>query len=236
MTTKTPRTGKRYLRSLVKTAKGRSLSSKQWLERQINDPYVKQAREQGYRSRAAYKLIEIDEKYRFLKPGKIVIDLGAAPGGWSQICAEKVQAGKGSGKVIAIDLQAIEPIPQVAFLQADFLSEEAHQQLLNLLEGKKANIVLSDMAAASCGHSTTDHIRIMMLCEAAYEFAIKALAPGGVFVAKILRGGTENQLLQQMKQAFSQVKHIKPPASRSDSSEMYVVAIGFRGAPSSVNQ
>lgn len=224
-----PGNPKRMLKTQVKTAKGRKLSSKLWLERQLNDPYVARAKNEGYRSRAAYKLLEIDEKFHFLKKGCNVVDLGAAPGGWMQVAVQKVKAGSpGGGQVIGIDLQAIEPIPDTTTLQCDFLSDEALVLLDKALDGKKADVVLSDMAAASCGHRQTDHIRIISLCEAAIEFALENLAPGGTFVAKILRGGTESELLHTLKQHFTSVKHMKPPASRSDSSEMYVIAIGFK--------
>lgn len=219
----------RMLKTRVKTAKGRKLSSTLWLERQLNDPYVARSKQDGYRSRAAYKLLEINEKYPFLSKGKVVVDLGAAPGGWMQVAVQKVKAGEPEGGlVIGMDLLAIEPITHTHAIQCDFLSNEALTLLDEALQGKKVDVVLSDMAAASCGHRQTDHLRIMALCEAALEFALAQLAPGGVFLSKILRGGTEAELLKQLKQHFASVKHIKPPASRADSSEMYVIAKGFR--------
>jgi 23S rRNA (uridine2552-2'-O)-methyltransferase len=216
----------RQLVTKVKTAKRRSISSTKWLFRQLNDPYVVQSKEDGYRSRAAYKLIEINEKFNFLRPGNIVIDLGAAPGGWTQVAVEKVKV-KNTGKVIGIDLVEIEPIEGSILIQQDFLSDQAEQMIKDHLV-EKADVVLSDMAAPSCGHPRTDHIRIIALCEAAYLFAKDVLAPDGVFVAKILKGGTENQLLVSLKQDFKTVKHFKPPASRKESAESYVIAMGFR--------
>ena len=226
---KTPKSGRRQLHTKVKTAKGRKLSSTQWLQRQLNDPYVASAKADGYRSRAAYKILETNEKFQFFKKGKIVIDLGAAPGGWLQVAAKKVKAGeKGGGIVIGIDLQEIDPLPNATLLHCDFLSDEALIQLDKALQGKKADVVLSDMAAPASGTPQVDHLRIMSLCEAALEFALDNLAENGVFVAKILQGGTEMELLKYMRQHFTKVKHFKPPASRPDSAEMYVVAIGFK--------
>jgi 23S rRNA (uridine2552-2'-O)-methyltransferase len=226
---KTPEKGKqggtRKLHVKVKTAKGRKKSSTRWLQRQLNDPYVAMAKVDGYRSRAAYKLIDLNEKFEFLKPGKNVIDLGAAPGGWTQVAVEKVKGGK----VIGIDLQEVEPIAGATLIQHDFMADDAPQILADTLDGKKADIILSDMAAASCGHAATDHIRIIALCEVAFEFAKENLANDGVFAAKILRGGTEQELLNEMKKCFKTVKHFKPDSSRKDSAEMYVIAIGFRG-------
>jgi 23S rRNA (uridine2552-2'-O)-methyltransferase len=220
----------RALKTRVKTAKGRRISSTTWLERQLNDPYVIKSKIEGYRSRAAYKLIEINEKFKILHKGQIVIDLGTAPGGWTQVSVEKVKSQNfDGGKVIGIDLTKVEEIPGAILLEKDFLTDEAEEMILEHLEGKKANVVLSDMAAPSCGHPSTDHIRIIALCEAAYHFAKTILAPEGHFVAKILKGGTEHQLLTQLKQDFKNVKHFKPPASREDSAESYVVALGFRG-------
>jgi len=220
---------RRHLKVRLKTAKQRTSSSQRWLERQLNDPYVAAARRQGYRSRAAYKLIEIDDRCRVLKPGRRVVDLGASPGGWSQVAAERVAASAGRGQVVAIDLLAMEPVPGVVFLQEDFLSERAPDQLKALLRGHGADVVLSDMAAQGTGHSRTDHLRIMALAEAAAEFAIEVLAPGGAFLAKMLQGGTERALLQRLKSAFAKVRHIKPPASRAESAELYVLATDFRG-------
>jgi len=203
----------------------RSLSSRQWLERQLNDPYVRRAKSEGYRSRAAYKLAEIDNKTRFLGRGARVVDLGAAPGGWSQVAAERV--GKG-GCVVAIDLLEMAPIPGVEFLRLDFLDAGAPAELKARLGGP-ANVVLCDMAANTTGHRRTDHLQIMGLVEAAAEFAREALAPGGVFLAKVIQGGTESALLASLKRDFASVKHVKPPASRADSAELYVLATGFRG-------
>jgi 23S rRNA (uridine2552-2'-O)-methyltransferase len=206
--------------------KGRTHSSRQWLERQLNDPYVKRARTEGYRSRAAYKLAEIDDKAKFLKRGARVVDLGAAPGGWSQIAAERVGAGK--GRVVAIDLLEMKPVPGVEFLRLDFLDEGAPEKLKAVLGGP-ADVVLCDMAANATGHHRTDHLKIMALVEAAAEFAREVLAPRGTFVAKVIQGGTEASLLASLKRDFTSVKHIKPPASRTDSAELYVLATGFRG-------
>jgi 23S rRNA (uridine2552-2'-O)-methyltransferase len=209
----------------VKTAKGRKISSKLWLERQLNDPYVVEAKRLGYRSRAAFKLAEIDDKYKFLKPGGRVVDLGAAPGGWVQIALKRVG---GKGRVVGIDLQEIEPIAGAELLVGDFLDEDAPDRLRALLDGA-ADVVLSDMAAASTGHAPTDHLRIMALADAALDFAIEVLAPGGAFVAKVLQGGSERGLLETMRRNFTKVAHVKPPSSRKDSAELYVVATGFRG-------
>ena len=217
--------GVRNLKQRVKTANKRSLSSQKWLERQLNDPYVARAKREGYRSRAAFKLIEMDEKYHILKAGQRIVDLGAAPGGWSQIAAKKVGP---KGKVIGIDLLPIDPMPGVDFIQLDFLDESAPDKLIDLLGGP-ADVVMSDMAANTTGHKKTDHLRIIVLAEAAIEFAREILAPGGAFVAKVFQGGTENQLLADLKRDFAVVRHVKPAASRSDSSELYVLATGFRG-------
>jgi 23S rRNA (uridine2552-2'-O)-methyltransferase len=214
-------------RKKVKLKPGeRTLSSRQWLVRQLNDPYVKRAKSEGYRSRAAYKLAEIDDKAKFLKRGGRVVDLGAAPGGWSQIAAERVGAGK--GRVIAIDVLDMDPIPDVEFLRLDFLDEHAPGKLKAMLGGP-ADVVLCDMAANATGHRRTDHLKIMALVEAATEFAREVLAPGGAFLAKVIQGGTEHSLLAELKRNFSSVKHIKPPASRAGSAELYVLATGFRG-------
>jgi 23S rRNA (uridine2552-2'-O)-methyltransferase len=213
--------------SKLRTARGRSVSSQRWLQRQLNDPYVRRAKGEGYRSRAAYKLTEIDDKYRLLKPGMKVVDLGAAPGGWSQVAAARVGAGKG-GRVVAIDLLEIEPIPNVEFACIDFLDDDAPKKLKGMLAGK-ADVVLCDMAANTTGHRKTDHLRIMGLIEAAAEFARQVLAPEGSFLAKVIQGGTEAQLLADLKRDYATVRHVKPPASRSDSAELYVLATGFRG-------
>lgn len=208
----------------VKTARGRTSSSQRWLERQLNDPYVQAAKQKGYRSRAAWKLVELDDKFRFLKPGARVVDLGAAPGGWSQVAVERTQGGP----VLSVDINPMPELPGATVMQLDFLSEGADTKVIETLGGP-VDLVLSDMAAPATGHRQTDHIRIMLLCEAALDLARRVLAPGGGFVAKVLRGGTENELLNAMKRDFRVVRHVKPPASRADSAESYVVATGFRG-------
>lgn len=225
----TPGSGARSKAVRVRAKKGRSLSSTLWLQRQLNDPYVAEAKRQGFRSRAAFKLRELDDRFHFLKRGMAVIDLGAAPGGWTQIAVERVGAqGGGPGKVVGIDLQAIDPIPGAKLLEGDFLAEDAPQRLTEAL-GRPADLVLSDMAPSSTGHAQTDHLRIMGLLEAAVDFAAEVLAPGGAFVGKVLQGGAEANLLADLKRMFAQVRHAKPPASRKDSSELYLVATGFRG-------
>jgi 23S rRNA (uridine2552-2'-O)-methyltransferase len=221
-------TGARNLKQRLKTARKRTLSSQKWLERQLNDPYVARAKREGYRSRAAFKLLEIDEKYHLLKPGQRVVDLGAAPGGWSQIAARKVGSADGRGRVVGIDLLPIDPLPGVDFIQLDFLDEEAPERLIAMIGGR-ADVVMSDMAANTTGHKKTDHLRIVGLAEAAIHFAREILAPGGAFIAKVFQGGTENQLLADLKRDFATVRHVKPAASRADSSELYVLATGFRG-------
>ncbi len=218
----------RRLKQRVVTAKGRSVSSKLWLERQLNDPYVAEARDRGFRSRSAFKLAEIDDKARFLKPGAVVVDLGAAPGGWSQVAAERVRAGEGRGRVIALDRNAMDPLPGVSVLKRDFLEPEAVEELRAALAKDKADAVISDMAAPATGHRQTDHLKIMALCDAALDFAKEVLKPGGTFLCKVLRGGTERELLEAMKQDFAIVRHIKPKASRTDSAELFVLASGFR--------
>lgn len=218
----------RSLKVRVKTGKSRTLSSKLWLERQLNDPYVARAKREGFRSRAAYKLVEIDDKFHFLKPGAKVVDLGAAPGGWSQVAAKRIGAGQGKGRVVAMDLLKMEAVAGVDFLQLDFLDETAPQVLRDLLGGP-ADVVLSDMAANATGHRQTDHLKIVALVEVAAQFAGEVLKPGGAFVAKVLQGGTETALLAALKRDFATVKHIKPAASRADSAELYLVATGFRG-------
>jgi 23S rRNA (uridine2552-2'-O)-methyltransferase len=217
--------GARNLKQRVKTAHKRTLSSQKWLERQLNDPYVARAKREGYRSRAAFKLLEIDEKYHILKPGQRIVDLGAAPGGWSQIAAKKIGP---KGKIVGIDLLPIDPMPGVEFIQLDFLDESAPAKLIEMLGGP-ADVVMSDMAANTTGHKKTDHLRIIGLAEAAIYFAREILAPGGAFVAKVFQGGTENQLLADLKRDFAVVRHVKPAASRADSAELYVLATGFRG-------
>ncbi len=219
--------GSRELKIRVKGGKNRKLSSKLWLDRQLNDPYVARAKREGMRSRAAYKLAEIDDKARFFKRGARVIDLGAAPGGWSQIAAKRVNAPQ-QGRVVAIDLLEMDPLPGVEFAQIDFLDPAAPDKLKEMLGGR-ADVVLSDMAANATGHRKTDHIKIVALVEAAVEFAREVLAPGGTFLAKVLQGGTEAALLGPLKRDFTTVKHVKPQASRSDSAELYLLATGFRG-------
>jgi 23S rRNA (uridine2552-2'-O)-methyltransferase len=209
----------------LKGGKRRTPSSRAWLERQIADPYVARAKREGFRSRAAYKLAEIDDQYRLLKPGARVIDLGAAPGGWSEVAARR--AGP-RGRVVAIDILEMKPIAGVEFLQLDFLDETAPGRIKAMLDGK-ADVVLSDMAANATGHRRTDHLRIMALAEAAAHFAREVLAEGGSFLCKVLQGGTEAALLAELKRDFASVKHVKPPASRTDSAELYLLARGFRG-------
>jgi 23S rRNA (uridine2552-2'-O)-methyltransferase len=213
----------------VKTAKKRRLSSTLWLERQLNDPYVAAAKREGFRSRAAYKVSEIADKYGLLKPGDVVVDLGAAPGGWSQVAADRVKATDGDGAVVAIDLSEMAPIPGTTILHADFMEGDAPNRIIAALGGRKADAVLSDMAAPATGHPKTDHLRIMGLAEAALDFALQILAPDGFFLCKVLQGGTERDLLDTMKRQFATVRHVKPKASRADSAELYVLATGFRG-------
>ena len=225
--------GQRDLRVRVKTARGRKLSSTLWLERQLNDPYVQRAKAEGYRGRAAFKISEIDDKFRFLVPGARVVDLGCAPGGWCKIAARRVNAlgekqGKKVGSILGVDLQEIEPIAGCELHVLDFLEDDADQKVKEWLGGQ-ADVVMSDMAASASGHKQTDHIRIMALCEAAAYFAFDVLSPGGTFVAKVLAGGAEADLQKVLKQNFTKVQHFKPGASRADSSEKFVVATGFRG-------
>lgn len=221
--------GERQLTVRVKSARGRSTSSQKWLQRQLNDPYVAAAQRQGYRSRAAFKLLEIDDKHRILKPGHCVIDLGAAPGGWTQIAVDRVKAIDGSGQVIAIDISEMEPVAGAEVLHLDFMDDSAPDALKALVRGDGVDVVLSDMAASTTGHARTDHLRIMGLAEAAAAFAAEVLRPGGSFVCKVFQGGTEKALLDELKRDYATVRHIKPPASRADSSELYVLATGFRG-------
>ncbi len=221
--------GSRSLGVRVKTAKGRKISSKRWLERQLNDPYVEAAKREGFRSRAAFKLMEIDDKYAFLKPGSVIVDLGAAPGGWSQIAAARVCTRKNMGFVLGVDLLDVDPLPDVTLLKADFMDHETLERIDGLLGPRKVDVVLSDMAASATGHKQTDHIRIISLCETALDFAENVLVPGGTFLAKVLQGGTEKTLLDKLKRGFNTVRHVKPEASRSDSAELYVLAQGFRG-------
>ncbi len=225
----------RSLHTKVHSAKGRKLSSTLWLQRQLNDPYVVEARKRGYPSRAAFKLLEMDDKYHFLKPGKRIVDLGAAPGGWTKVVVERTNPqNNAKGLVVALDINEMEPVSGATVLLHDFLDATAPDFLKEALNGK-VDIVLSDMAAPATGHAATDHLKIMALCEAALDFAFEILRPDGVFVAKVLQGGTENTMLKAMKKDFKTVRHVKPPASRSDSAEMYVVATKFRGLDSSIS-
>ena len=225
--------GQRDLRVKVKTARGRKLSSTLWLERQLNDPYVKRAQVDGYRGRAAYKILELDDKFRFLVPGARVVDLGCAPGGWCQVAVQRINAlgtrqGKKVGTILGVDLQEVESIPGAEIHVLDFMEDDADAKVKAWLNGH-ADVVMSDMAAASSGHKQTDHLRIIALCEAAAYFAFDVLTPGGTFVAKVLAGGAEGELQALLKQKFTKVINMKPPASRSSSSEKFVVATGFRG-------
>ncbi|MEM8850012.1 MAG: RlmE family RNA methyltransferase [Pseudomonadota bacterium] len=225
--------GRRDLTVKVKTARGRRLSSKLWLERQLNDPYVQRARAEGYRGRAAFKIMDLDDKYGFLIPGARVVDLGCAPGGWLQVAVPRINADgskpkKPQGRIIGVDLQEVEPLPGAEIHVLDFMADGADDRVKVWLGGE-ADVVLSDMAAASSGHKQTDHLRIIALCEAAAGLAFDVLAPGGTFVAKVLAGGAEGDLQKRLKSNFDKVANVKPGASRSDSSEKFVVAQGFRG-------
>ena len=224
--------GQRDLKVKVKKARGKTLAQLRWLERQLNDPYVKRAKAEGYRGRAAFKIIELDDKYRFLQPGVRVVDLGCAPGGWCQVAVNRANAlghkqGKPVGRVIGVDLQEVEPIAGADIYQVDFLDEDADEKVKYWLDGA-ADVVMSDMAAASLGHKQTDHLRIISLCEVAAHFAFDVLEEGGTFVAKVLAGGAEGDLQKILKKRFRKVSHLKPPASRADSSEKFVVAVGYR--------
>jgi 23S rRNA (uridine2552-2'-O)-methyltransferase len=225
--------GQRDLTVKVKTARGRKLSSTRWLQRQLNDPYVARAKAEGYRGRAAFKIMELDDKFRFLVPGARVVDLGCAPGGWLQIAVKRVNAlgekqGKNIGRVLGIDLQEVEPLAGTEVYQLDFMEDDADLKVKEWLGGN-ADVVMSDMAAASSGHKQTDHLRIIALCEAAAYFAFDVLEEGGTFVAKVLAGGAEGDLQKLLKQKFDKVANVKPPSSRSDSSEKFVIATGFKG-------
>lgn len=225
--------GQRDLFVKVKTARGRKSSSTRWLQRQLNDPYVKRAQTDGYRGRAAYKIMELDEKFRFLVPGARVVDLGCAPGGWLQVAVPRINAlgekpGKAQGRIIGVDLQEVEPVAGAEIHQLDFMEDDADLKVKDWLGGD-ADVVMSDMAAAASGHKQTDHLRIIALCEAAAYFAFDVLAERGTFVAKVLAGGAEGDLQKLLKQRFEKVANVKPPASRADSSEKFVVATGFRG-------
>ena len=225
--------GQRDLKVKVKSARGKTVSQVKWLQRQLNDPYVRRAQLEGFRGRAAFKILELNEKFNFLIPGSKVVDLGCAPGGWSQVAVDLVNAigtkkNAKIGSVIGVDLQEVEVLPGARFYQLDFMANDADLEVKNILEGK-ANVVMSDMAASSSGHKKTDHLRIMALCETAAYFAFDVLEEGGTFVAKVLAGGAESDLQTLLKQKFTKVYNVKPPSSRSDSSEKFVVALGFRG-------
>ena len=231
--TKNSGRGQRELRVKVKTARGRKLSSTLWLERQLNDPYVKRAQVEGYRGRAAFKILELDDKYRFLVPGARIVDLGCAPGGWCQVAVHRINAlaerqGKKVGTILGVDLQEVKTISGAEIHVLDFMEDGADDKVKTWLDGQ-ADVVMSDMAAASSGHKQTDHLRIIALCEAAAYFAFDVLAPGGTFIAKVLAGGAEGDLQALLKKKFTKVANMKPPASRSNSSEKFVVATGFRG-------
>ena len=222
--------GSRNLTVKLRTAKGRKVASTRWLQRQLNDPYVEEAKRRGYRSRAAFKLTEIDDRYRFLKPGMIVLDLGAAPGGWSQIAAERVGSAEGKGQVLAVDVSPIEPLPGVEVLTQDVSADDAPAAIRAALKGGRANVVLSDMAASATGHRSTDHLRVVALVEAALDLAEGMLKPGGTFLAKVFQGGAGGELVTWLKRSFAKVHHVKPKASRKESPEVYVLATGYRGA------
>lgn len=224
------RGGSRKLTVKLRTAKGRKIASTRWLSRQLNDPYVEEAKRRGYRSRAAFKLIEIDDRYRFLKPGMSVVDLGAAPGGWSQIAAERVGSAERRGQVLAVDFEPIEPLPGVAVLALDVSAEGAAAAISAQLKGARADVVLSDMASPATGHRATDHLRVIALVEAALDLAEDVLKPGGTFLAKVFQGGADGELVARLKRSFAKVQHVKPKASRPESPEVYVLATGFRGA------
>jgi 23S rRNA (uridine2552-2'-O)-methyltransferase len=224
------RRGSRKLAVKLRTAKGRKLASTRWLSRQLNDPYVEEAKRQGYRSRAAFKLIEMDDKYRFLKPGMIVVDLGAAPGGWSQTAAERVGSVEGRGQVLAVDLSPIEPLAGVGVLALDVSGEDAANAIRADLKGGRASVVMSDMASPATGHRATDHLRVVALVEAALDLAEDVLTPGGTFLAKVFQGGAGQELMARLKRSFAKVQHVKPKASRPESPEVFVLATGYRGA------
>lgn len=221
--------GNRGLAVRLRTARGRKLASTRWLTRQLNDPYVEEAKRRGYRSRAAFKLAEIDDKHHLLRTGMSVVDLGAAPGGWSQISAQRVQLMAGKGRVIAVDVVEMEPISGVTALMLDLTDPESAGRIRDALNGKKADLVLSDMHAPATGHKQTDHLRIMGLVEAALDLAEEILAPGGAFLCKVLQGGAGKELVARLNRSFAKVRHVKPKASRAESAEMYVLATGFCG-------
>ncbi len=222
--------GSRKLAVKLRTAKGRKIASTRWLSRQLNDPYVEEAKRRGYRSRAAFKLVEMDDRYRFLKPGMAVVDLGAAPGSWSQIAAERVGSVEGRGQVVAVDLSPIETLRGVDLLTLDVSGETAVAVIRAELRGGHADVVLSDMASPATGHRATDHLRVVALVEAALDLAEDVLKPGGTFLAKVFQGGAGQELMARLKRSFAKVQHVKPKASRPESPEVYVLATGFRGA------
>ncbi len=221
--------GSRNLTVKLRTAKGRKVGSTRWLQRQLNDPYVEEAKRRGYRSRAAFKLAEIDDRYHFLKPGMVVLDLGAAPGGWSQIAAERVGSAEGKGQVLAVDVSLIEPLPGVEVMTQDVSANEASAAIRAALKGGRADVVLSDMAAPATGHRSTDHVRVVALVESALDLAEDMMRPGGTFLAKVFQGGAGGELVARLKRSFTKVHHVKPKASRKESPEVYVLATGFRG-------
>ncbi|MCB1516149.1 MAG: RlmE family RNA methyltransferase [Hyphomicrobiaceae bacterium] len=227
--TKRPGSGSRQLKTRVKTARGRSTSSTRWLQRQLNDPYVARAKAEGWRSRAAFKLIEMNEKHHLLHPGQRIVDLGCAPGGWLQVAAKETGSTDENPLIVGIDYLEMEPVPGSIILQKDFTDEDAPDMLVEALGGHKVDLVLSDMAAPTTGHKATDHLRIIALVEMAADFACDVLKPGGAFVAKVFQGGTEHQLLGELKKRFDTTFHAKPPASRKDSAEAYLIAKGFKG-------
>ncbi|OJX09838.1 MAG: 23S rRNA methyltransferase [Caedibacter sp. 37-49] len=211
----------------LKTARGRKPSSQRWLQRQLNDPYVQEAQARGFRSRAAFKLLELNEKFHFLKAGITLIDLGAAPGGWTQVAVQKINPRHTGGKVIGIDLLEIQPITDATLIQGDFLETNQRQKIKELIK-EKVHVVISDMAASTIGHANTDHLRTIALAEMAFNFAREVLMPGGTFISKVFQGGTDPELLKEMKRHFKTIKHVKPQASRKESPEMYVIALGFQ--------
>ena len=221
--------GRRNLKVRVKTARRRKESSARWLERQLNDPYVAKAKAEGYRARSAYKLIEMDERYKLLSREARVVDIGAAPGGWSQVAAQRTGSTDDAPRIVAIDYLEMDPVPGVVFIQKDFLDDDAPEMISEALGGEPVDLVLSDMAAPTTGHKKTDHLRTTYLCEVAADFAVSVLKPGGDFVTKVFQGGAESGLLTMLKQRFEKVHHVKPPASRSGSVELYLVAKGFKG-------
>ena len=217
------------LKIRVKSAKGRKVASTKWLERQLNDPYVARARSEGYRSRAAFKIKEMDEKHKLFRKGMRIVDLGAAPGGWSQVAAKAIGSTDANPLIVGIDYLEMDPIPGVTLLMKDFTDDDAPQMLIDAMGGKKVDLVMSDMAWPTTGHRPTDHLRIVQLIEIAADFALDVLAPGGVFIAKVFQGGTEHELLHMLKRHFKSTHHAKPPSSRADSAEAYLIAKGFKG-------